>query len=172
MKAPPSIKGVVIDKKLFSRAIKDKKTKGNEKAVLDKIDKEQDKELGDLKDLLDREADDADRRRVNSNGVNNKYKEEQIKKGAKFSPKVLQAIDYITVDPTEWTTEKKRERTGSPAHPQLHHPLQRHQRCLQAEEIPGEHRRRTACRYREAREGLCGREAQAGRRRQDGRPPR
>jgi DNA-directed RNA polymerase subunit beta len=35
LKAPPSTKGVVIDKKLFSRAIKDKKGKTNEKAILE-----------------------------------------------------------------------------------------------------------------------------------------
>ncbi len=106
MKAPPSTKGVVIDKKLFSRAIKDKKSKGNEKGILEQIDKEQDKELGELKmlliekmmTLLDGQA---------SNGVHNKYKEEQIKKGVKFTPKVLQAVDYITVDPTNWTADQR-----------------------------------------------------------------
>jgi len=106
LKAPPSTKGVVIDKKLFSRAVKDKKAKGNEKGILEQIDKEQDKELGALKNLLieklmklvDGQA---------SNGVFNKYKEEQIKKGVKFSAKVLQGIDFITVDPTEWTGDKK-----------------------------------------------------------------
>ena len=106
LKAPPSTKGVVIDKKLFSRAIKDKKTKGNEKEILERIDREQDKELGELKDLLI----DKLMKLVgghNSNGINNKYKEEQIKKGVKFSPKVLQAIDFITVDPTEWTADKR-----------------------------------------------------------------
>jgi hypothetical protein len=36
---------VVIDKKLFARAVKDKKSKGSEKTVLEQIDKEQDKEL-------------------------------------------------------------------------------------------------------------------------------
>jgi DNA-directed RNA polymerase subunit beta len=39
--------------------------------------------------------------------VFNKYKEEQVKKGVKFSAKVLQGIDFITVDPTDWTTDKK-----------------------------------------------------------------
>ncbi|MBK9759372.1 MAG: DNA-directed RNA polymerase subunit beta [Flavobacteriales bacterium] len=106
MKAPPSTRGVVIDKKLFSRAIKDKKSKGNEKGILDQIDREQDKELGDLKTLL------VDKLMkliggLSSNGVSNKYKEEQIKKGVKFSPKVLMGVDYVTIDPTEWTTEKK-----------------------------------------------------------------
>ncbi|MCC6577229.1 MAG: DNA-directed RNA polymerase subunit beta [Flavobacteriales bacterium] len=106
LKAPPSTRGVVIDKKLFSRAIKDKKGKTNEKAVLEAIDKEHEKELGELKNVLigkmmqlvDGQA---------SNGVFNKYKEEQIKKGVKFTPKVLQAIDFITVDPTNWTADRK-----------------------------------------------------------------
>ena len=106
MKAPPSTKGVVVDKKLFSRAVKDKKAKGNEKAILEQIDKEQDKELGTLKNEL------IDKMMLllngqSSNGVFNKYKEEQIKKGVKFSAKVLQGIDFITVDPTEWTADKK-----------------------------------------------------------------
>jgi DNA-directed RNA polymerase subunit beta len=106
MKAPPSTKGVVVDKKLFSRAVKDKKSKGNEKAILEQIDKEQDKELATLKNEL------IDKMMLllngqSSNGVFNKYKEEQVKKGVKFSPKVLQGIDFITVDPTDWTTDKK-----------------------------------------------------------------
>ncbi|MBK9289742.1 MAG: DNA-directed RNA polymerase subunit beta [Flavobacteriales bacterium] len=106
MKAPPSTKGVVIDKRLFSRAIKDKKTKTNEKAVLDQIDKEYDLELGSLKEILIEKMMKLIGG-VSSNGVFNKYKEEQIKKGVKFSAKVLQAIDFITVDPTEWTADKK-----------------------------------------------------------------
>jgi DNA-directed RNA polymerase subunit beta len=106
MKAPPSTKGVVVDKKLFSRAVKDKKAKGNEKAILEQIDKEQDKELGTLKNEL------IDKMMLllngqSSSGVFNKYKEEQVKKGVKFSAKVLQGIDFITVDPTEWTADKK-----------------------------------------------------------------
>ncbi len=106
MKAPPSTKGVVIDKKLFSRAIKDKKAKTNEKAVLDQIDKEYELELGSLKEVLIEKM----MKLIgghNSNGVFNKYKEEQIKKGVKFSAKVLQAIDFVTVDPTEWTADKR-----------------------------------------------------------------
>ncbi len=106
LKAPPSTKGVVIDKKLFSRAVKDKKATTNEKAILEQIDKEQDKELGTLKNEL------IDKMMLllngqSSNGVFNKYKEEQIKKGVKFSAKVLQGIDFITVDPTEWTADKR-----------------------------------------------------------------
>jgi DNA-directed RNA polymerase subunit beta len=106
LKAPPSTRGVVIDKKLFSRAIKDKKAKANEKDVLDRIDKEYDQEQAALKDVLIEKL----MKLVgglSSAGVNNKYKEEQIKKGTKFTQKVLQGIDYITVDPTDWTGDKK-----------------------------------------------------------------
>ena len=106
LKAPPGAKGVVIDKKLFSRAVKDKKAKTNEKAILEGIDKEYEKELGTLKNEL------IDKMMVilngqSSNGVFNKYKEEQIKKGVKFSAKVLQPVDFVTVDPTEWTSDKR-----------------------------------------------------------------
>ncbi len=106
LKAPPGAKGVVIDKKLFSRAVKDKKAKTNEKAILEGIDKEYEKELGTLKSEL------IDKMMVilngqSSNGVFNKYKEEQIKKGVKFSAKVLQPVDFVTVDPTEWTSDKR-----------------------------------------------------------------
>jgi DNA-directed RNA polymerase subunit beta len=99
MKAPPSTKGVVIDKKLFSRAIKDKKSKGNEKGSWIRSTRSRTRSSATLKTLL------VDKLMkliggLNSNGVSNKYKEEQIKKGVKFSPKVLQAIDFVTVDPT------------------------------------------------------------------------
>ena len=106
MKAPPSTRGFVIDKKLFSRAIKDKKSKGDEKDVLERIDREEEKELGALKETLINKMMTLLEGQTSA-GVDNKYKEEQVKKGTKFSPKVLQTIDYITVDPTEWTGDKR-----------------------------------------------------------------
>ena len=107
MKSPPGAKGIVIDKRLFSRAVKDKKAKGNEKGILEQIDKDEEKELGTLKNLL------VEKLMLligneNSNGVFNKYKEEQVKKGTKYGPKVLAAIDFITVDPTDWVADKRK----------------------------------------------------------------
>ena len=107
MKAPPGAKGIVIDKKLFSRAVKDKKAKGNEKSILEQIDKDEEKELGSLKNLLVEKLMELVGGE-NSNGVFNKYKEEQVKKGTKYSPKVLQGVDFITVDPTDWVADKKK----------------------------------------------------------------
>jgi DNA-directed RNA polymerase subunit beta len=80
MKAPPSTKGVVINKKLFARAVKDKKAKGSEKAVLENIAKEEGKELADLKNLLVEKLMELIGGE-NSAGVFNKYKEEQVKQG-------------------------------------------------------------------------------------------
>ena len=52
LKMPPSGQGVVIDKKLFSRAVKDRKSKASDKAILESIDKDFDKEAGALKKFL------------------------------------------------------------------------------------------------------------------------
>ena len=44
LKVPPSVKGVVIDKKLFSRAIKDKRSRDDEKNIVARFDGEQEKD--------------------------------------------------------------------------------------------------------------------------------
>jgi DNA-directed RNA polymerase subunit beta len=104
LKVPPSSRGVVIDKKLFSRAIKDRKSKASDKAVIDAIDKEFDKEAGELKKIL------VDKLMIllngkTSAGVYNYYKEELIKKGVKFAAKALQTLDYSIVNAENWTKE-------------------------------------------------------------------
>ncbi|HPQ57521.1 MAG: DNA-directed RNA polymerase subunit beta [Flavobacteriales bacterium] len=106
LKAPPSTRGVVIEKKLFSRAIKDKKAKTNEKAILEQLDKEYEKEIGALRNELVEKMMQLVGGKTSS-GVHNKYKEEVVKKGLKFSAKMLHGIDYFTVDPTNWTSDKK-----------------------------------------------------------------
>ena len=52
LKAPSGTEGVVIDKKLFQRAKKDKNGKVSEKATLEKIDKDHEKNEADLLELL------------------------------------------------------------------------------------------------------------------------
>ena len=104
LKTPPSMRGVVIDKKLFAKAVKTSKSKTQEKPVLEQIDKEFDKETAEVKALLI----DKLMKLVSgktSQGVRNNYKEELIKKGVKFTQKALQAIDYLTVNPNGWTTD-------------------------------------------------------------------
>ncbi|MEP7262870.1 MAG: DNA-directed RNA polymerase subunit beta [Bacteroidota bacterium] len=106
LKVPPSVKGVVIDKKLFSRAIKEKNAKTDDKGAIAKIDTEQEKILADLKVKL------VDKLFVlvsgkTSQGVINVYKEAVIPKGTKFTQKALQDLDYLNINPYKWTTDKE-----------------------------------------------------------------
>ena len=105
LKAPPSLSGVVIDKKLFSRVIKERKGKTDEKSVLAKIDAERDKDLADLKGRLVEKLFQIVNGKT-SQGISNNYKEELIGKGVKFTIKMLQGIDYTQVNPNKWTTDK------------------------------------------------------------------
>ena len=105
LKAPPSLNGVVIDKKLFSRIIKDRKAKTEEKPTLAKIDAERDKDLAELKVRLVEKLFTLVNGKT-SQGIYNNFKEEVVPKSAKFTIKMLQGIDYTSVNPSKWTTDK------------------------------------------------------------------
>ena len=106
LKAGPSLRGVVIEKKLFSRAVKDRKSKSQDKPILETIDAEYQKDFADLKEKL------AEKLMVilgehKSSGVYNNFKEELIKKGTKFTNKALMALDYSIVNPLNWSSDAK-----------------------------------------------------------------
>jgi DNA-directed RNA polymerase subunit beta len=104
LKASPSLRGVVIGKKLFSRAIKDRKTKAQDKPMLAKLDGDFDKDYAVLKEKLIEKVLKlvGDKK---SQGVSNNFKEELIKKGVKFSQKNLFIIDFAIVNPSKWTDD-------------------------------------------------------------------
>jgi len=107
LKAGPSLEGVVIDKKLFTRAIKDRKSKTAEKPLLDKIDADFNRAAEDLKARL------VDKLFIlvngkTSQGVKDYLNVDIIPKGAKFTLKQLQEIDFLNVNPNKWTTDKKK----------------------------------------------------------------
>ena len=108
LKVPPSVKGVVIDKRLFSRVItKDKAAKNDEKVQVEKLDKEYNQQIAELQEKL------VDKLFVlvsgkTAQGVTDIFKEVVIPKGAKFTQKMLSEINYDTVDPDKWTTDKDR----------------------------------------------------------------
>jgi DNA-directed RNA polymerase subunit beta len=52
LKAPPSMKGVVIDKKLFSRVIKDRKSKAKDKDLVQELDEQFNRQTSELKNKL------------------------------------------------------------------------------------------------------------------------
>jgi DNA-directed RNA polymerase subunit beta len=104
LKVSPSVNGVVIDKMLFSRAIKDRKSRADEKVVIAKIDEDYKKELSILKGILFDKLWKIVEGKT-SQGVFNNFKEELISKGSKFTRKALQDIDYDHVNPLEWTND-------------------------------------------------------------------
>ncbi|MCD6068671.1 MAG: rpoB [Bacteroidetes bacterium] len=104
LKLPPSAKGIVVNKRLFARVVKDKKAKTEEKVLVEKLDKDHSTELADLKNKL------IDKLFIlvngkTSQGVTNSLKEDLIPKGTKFTQKLLEKIDYTEVNPTNWTTD-------------------------------------------------------------------
>jgi DNA-directed RNA polymerase subunit beta len=105
LKATPSLSGVVIDKKLFSRIIKDRKSRTSEKALLAKIDGEFQRAAEELKGRL------VDKlftliNGKTSQGVKDYLGVDVVAKGAKFTQKILQDIEYLGVNPNKWTTDK------------------------------------------------------------------
>ncbi len=106
LKVPPSIEGTVISKKLFARAKKDKTAKTKEKAALEKLDKDFEKRVAEIKGLLVDKLMGVLSGKV-STGVFSNYKEEWISKGTKFSAKVIQDLDFANVDGNNWTKEEE-----------------------------------------------------------------
>jgi DNA-directed RNA polymerase subunit beta len=102
LKTPPSIKGVVIDTKLFSRA--KKTSKAEEKALIEKLDAKHEKAVRELREsLVDKLFTIVNGK--TSQGVFNVYKELLIAKGVKFTQKILMELDYNHINPTKWTTD-------------------------------------------------------------------
>ncbi|MBN1926131.1 MAG: DNA-directed RNA polymerase subunit beta, partial [Prolixibacteraceae bacterium] len=106
LKASPSLSGVVIDKKLFSRVTKDKKGKAT-KVLLDQIDEKFESEVETLRAKLEDKLFTLVAGKT-SQGVKDYYGTEIISKGVKFTLKQLQEIDYLNINPSKWTTDKDR----------------------------------------------------------------
>src|SRR5690606_6394153 len=105
LKTPPSVNGVVIDTKLFSRA--KKMGKEEEKRMLDQLDAQHNKALKSLKDRLIEKLFTIVNGKT-SQGVYNVYKELLVAKGAKFTQKILTDLDYANINPTGWTTDEEK----------------------------------------------------------------
>jgi len=133
LRMPSSTYGIVMETKLFSRLMKDKKAKSDEKDVLDKIDKEFNHKFAELKSkLVDKLMKLVSGK--SSQGVNNYLKEELVGRGVKFTEKLLSKIDdYTEVNPYKWTTSKE-------VNDQIYEVL--HNFRVKHNEILGEHKRR------------------------------
>jgi len=106
LKAPNGVEGIVIDKKLFQRAKKDKNAKVREKAAIEKLEKIHEKNEADLMEVLLDKLNTLLKEHT-STGVSNNFGEVQIGKGAKFTTKNLAGLDYANINPLGWTGDKK-----------------------------------------------------------------
>jgi len=106
LKAPNGTEGVVIDKKLFQRAKKDKNAKVREKALLEKVEKVHQENEEDLKEQLLSKLQSLLKDK-SSQGVSNNFGEVLVGKGAKFNQKNLATLDYANVNPLGWTGDAK-----------------------------------------------------------------
>ena len=104
LKANPSLSGVVIDKKLFSRAIKTRESKKRDKVTLQKIDEEYEAKQDELKNMLVDKLMQLTEDKV-SQGVKDYTGAEIITKGSKFSVAALKNLEYDGVQSNGWTDD-------------------------------------------------------------------
>jgi DNA-directed RNA polymerase subunit beta len=102
LKAPSGTEGVVIGKKLFQRAKKDKNSKSKEKAAIEKLEAIHIQNEKDILELLVNKLQTLLKDKTSS-GVSNNFGEAIIPKGSKFNAKVLIGIDYQNINPLGWT---------------------------------------------------------------------
>ena len=107
LKAPPSLQGVVIDKKLFTRSVKDKRKRNQDKQELDALENVFDEKFEALKAVLVEKLFTI----VNGKtcqGVQNDLGEEVLPKGKKYTLKMLSSVeDYTHLTKGSWTTTKE-----------------------------------------------------------------
>ncbi|WP_297706534.1 DNA-directed RNA polymerase subunit beta, partial [uncultured Eudoraea sp.] len=106
LKASPSLRGVVIEKKLFSRSIKDKRKRSEDKEAITNLELEYELKFQELKEVL------VDKlfKLINgktSQGVLNDLGEEVLPKGKKYTMKMLNSVDdFAHLVGGSWTTDK------------------------------------------------------------------
>ena len=105
LKANPSLSGVVIDKKLFSRAVKTRESKKQDKVILAKIDEEYEAKNDDLKDILVDKLLTLTEDYV-SQGVKDYSGAEIITKGTKFTATMLKNLEYDGIQSNGWTEDE------------------------------------------------------------------
>nr|WP_185859166.1 DNA-directed RNA polymerase subunit beta [Blattabacterium cuenoti] len=106
LRAEPSLFGVVIDTKLFTRSIKDKKIRIQDKIKIESLEKEYEKKFLDLRNLLLEKLLFILNGKLCYNPVFNEKEKKIIDEGSKFNMKILDKIpDYIGIHSNSWTDD-------------------------------------------------------------------
>ena len=105
LKANPSLSGVVIDRRLYSKAQKSRSSKAADKSTLLELDEQFDKETSALKSTM------IDKLLVltkgkASLGVKDTIGTEIIAKGTKFSKSLLDSLSYTSLQLNDWTNDE------------------------------------------------------------------
>ena len=105
LKASPSLHGVVIEKKLFSRAVKDKRKRAQDKEDIAKLEDAYDVKFEELKSVLVQKLFTIVGGKT-AQGIYNDLGEEVFPKGKKFTLKMLSVVDdYAHLVAGKWTTD-------------------------------------------------------------------
>jgi DNA-directed RNA polymerase subunit beta len=108
LKAPPGLKGVVIDAKLFSRKKKDSKSKRQDKKKLDEIEEWIVDERARILKLRDEKLTQALTGETSATIRHVKDGKVILRAGAELTPERLAELDFDKLDRTEGWTEKKK----------------------------------------------------------------
>lgn len=107
LKATPSLSGVVIGKRLFSKAQKNRKSKLADKAVLPRLDEEFEAQASVLKNSLIEKLLALTTDKVSA-GVKDFLGTDLISRNSKFTEDRLREIDYTTVQLSKWTQDAQK----------------------------------------------------------------
>ncbi|MBR1935522.1 MAG: DNA-directed RNA polymerase subunit beta, partial [Muribaculaceae bacterium] len=106
LKANPSLKGVIINTRLFARAVKKRRTKGGDPEQ-ERLDAEYGKRMDEVKKQLVEKLLTLTEGKP-SQGVKDYLDTEIVPKGTKFTAEVLKGIDYESVSLVKWTADAHR----------------------------------------------------------------
>ncbi|MDA9201907.1 DNA-directed RNA polymerase subunit beta [Flavobacteriaceae bacterium] len=107
LKASPSLNGVVIDKKLFTRILKDKRKRSQDKEAIIELEDNYDLKFEKLKSVLVEKLFSILSGKT-CQGVMNDLGEEVMPKGKKFTLKMLNSVDdYAHLVNSDWTVDKR-----------------------------------------------------------------
>ena len=106
LKASPSLNGVVIDKKLFSRAIKTRAIKNADKPRLAAIDEEFNSKVDDLKAILVDKLLELTKGKK-SQGIKDYMGADLIAKGGSITANMLNNFDFTAVQLSNWTNDDR-----------------------------------------------------------------
>ncbi len=106
LKATPGMKGVVIGSKSLSRLVKDRKSKAKDKDLVKSIEDKYQMEYDKLHEVAVTKLYRILEGKIAHN-IHDNAKNVVIQKGAKFSQKLLNTVDFTTVAITKWTNDSK-----------------------------------------------------------------